>query len=162
MELLVDSRELKEWLFLLDKLVGTVEPSARFVDFFFRDGLWLRASDNCASVEVFLGKIPRFEGSRRVSLDLLKFFLSDVKVKEVHVTISQDHLVLKAGNEVLDVRCRVGGVLPKTEKRSFSALFQNVSSKVPSILRVRIWMRGSFWFSFSRKKMCSCSAHLRR
>lgn len=119
MELLVDSRELKEWLFLLDKLVGTVEPSARFVDFFFRDGLWLRASDNCASVEVFLGKIPRFEGSRRVSLDLLKFFLSDVKVKEVHVTISQDHLVLKAGNEVLDVRCRVGEVPPEDGKEEF-------------------------------------------
>ena len=123
MELLVDSHELREWVFLLDKLVGTVEPSARFIDFFFRDGLWLRASDNCASMEIFLGKIPRFEGSRTVSLDLLKFFLSDVKVKEVYITISQDHLVLKAGNEVLDVKCKVGEIPPENGKEEFLCTF---------------------------------------
>ncbi|PLV60059.1 hypothetical protein [Thermotoga sp. KOL6] len=110
MELIVNGEELKNWVYLLDKLVGTTEPSARFISFFFREGLWISASDNCASLEIFLGKIPKFEGSRIVSLDLVKFFLSDIKVKELHITISQDRLALKAGSEILDVKCKVGEV----------------------------------------------------
>jgi len=118
-ELVVDARELKEWVYLLDKLVGTTEPTARFLSFFYRDGLWVSASDNCAKVEIFLGEIPRFEDSRIVSLDLVKYFLSDVKVSDVRITVLQERLVLKAGNEVLDVRCKTGEIPPGDGEEEF-------------------------------------------
>ena len=119
MEVSLKIQDLKRWLSLFDKITGTIEPETRRVELFYKNGLWFKASDNCAVLRIFVGESPPFEGARTISLDLLKAFTSDVKGDELRLSIQENLVVLKAGNELLSTKTSKISVEEREENEEY-------------------------------------------
>lgn len=115
----IDASAFKKMLILCDKLCGTVEPSLRYISFYHRNGLRMRASDGCANLEIFVGISNPFVGVYNVPIDLLKVFMSDIKSEDVVMDFEKQFIIFRAGNEIMRIKTKPVEKLPEKVEFDF-------------------------------------------
>lgn len=118
MDFSMNSEEYSRLIDLISKISGTVEPSFRYFQIYYKRGLKFFAQDGCAKLE-FASQIevPPFSGTYTVPIDYARALKTSEQEKSIVFSLEEKAVKIKTGSEMLVLEGSRENDIPVMERK---------------------------------------------